>query len=311
MYTKFILIVIFLIAVKIIYNNYKEAEELYENQEHYQLVNDYYIGEKMSRQKPILWIHTSTEINARNWTSFYSRNTTTLNQPYLQITMKSIYDKCKDSFNICLIDDDVFRRLLSWNVDLEDLADPIKSHYRHLGISMLLYQYGGLIVPQSFLCMKDLLPIYKSGLEHNTMFVVESINHGSTHNEIKYAPNPSFMGCKRKSGAMKSFAEFQEKLYLDKSSQSDFLGDTHMWLVQKDVTIIDGKMIGIKKKNGEQVTVDELLGTENIDLPHVCGIYIPQHEILKRMKYAWFARMSPSQIFDSSLILKKYMILNF
>lgn len=251
MYGKFILMLIFLITVKYIYANYKTSADLYENQEHYQLVNDYFIGEKMSRQKPILWIHTSTEINARNWTSFYSRNTTKLNQPYLQITMKSIYDKCKDSFNLCLIDDDVFRRLLSWNVDLEDLADPIKSHYRHLGMSMLLHQYGGMIVPQSFLCMKDLIHMYRSGLEHNTMFALEGVNHGSTQ-DAKFIPTLSFMGCKRKSNAMNLFVQFQEKLYLDKTSRSDFLGETSAWLVNKDVTLMDGKIIGIKRKTGRR-----------------------------------------------------------
>ena len=35
--------------------------------------------------KPIIWIHMVRDINARNWLSFYSRNSTKLNQPYLFI----------------------------------------------------------------------------------------------------------------------------------------------------------------------------------------------------------------------------------
>lgn len=145
MYTEFILFIAFFIMAKYIYSNYKLSEEMFESHEQYQLVSDYFIGEKMCRRKPILWIHTSTEVNARNWQSFYSRNSTKLNQPYLQMTMKSIYDACKESFNICLVDDDVFRRLLSWNIDLDDLADPVKSHYRNLGMSMILHQYGACL----------------------------------------------------------------------------------------------------------------------------------------------------------------------
>jgi len=52
------------------------------------------------------------------------------------------------------------------------------------------------------------------------------------------------------------------------------------------------------------------LGTESIDFPAMYGIYLPQQEILNRMKYAWFARMSPLQIMESSLTIKKYIVFN-
>jgi len=304
MYTQFILFIVFFIIAKYIYSNYKLSEELFESNEHYQLVSDYFIGEKMNRRKPILWIHTSTEVNARNWQSFCSRNSTKLNQPYLQITMKSIYDACKDSFNICLVDDDVFRRLLSWNIDLDDLADPVKSHYRNLGMSMILHQYGGMFVPQSFLCMKNLIKMYHDGLSTNTMFVVENINR--TTDESIYVPDIHFMGCKKKSSMMQQWIDYQEKMYLDKTAQSDIIGTD--WLLQKNITIVDGKYIGVKKINGDPLTIDELLGTEPIDIDLYNGILLPQEEILSRFKYAWFARMSPEQILQSTLMINKYII---
>jgi hypothetical protein len=306
MYTELILFIAFFIMAKYIYSNYKLSEEMFESHEHYQLVSDYFIGEKMSKRKPILWMHTSTEVNARNWQSFYSRNSTKLNQPYLQITMKSIYDACKDSFNICLVDDDVFRRLLSWNVDLEDLADPVKSHYRNLGMSMILHQYGGMFVPQSFLCMKNLIHLYHDGLSHNTMFVVENVNH--TTDSREYMPDSHFMGCKKNSSIMKQWIDYQETLYLDKTAQSDILGND--WLYKKDITIVDGKYIGVKQQNGDPVPIDELLGTEPIDIPIHYGILLPQQEILSRYKYAWFARMSPEQILNSTLMINKYIIMS-
>jgi hypothetical protein len=261
----------------------------------------------VNRRKPILWIHTSTEVNARNWESFYSRTSTKLNQPYLQITMKSIYDKCKDSFNICLIDDDVFRRLLSWNIELDDLADPMKSHYRKLGISMLLYHYGGMIVPQSFLCVKNL-----RGLLTDKMMVVESINNGITHDQVPYFPNMEMMACRKGSLSMKAFMEYQEELYKDKTAQSDFIGNTSLWLNKADITIVDGKNIGIKKTNGKPIGIEELLGTDHIDIPDtVYGIYLPQTEILSRTKYKWFARMSPEQILSSQLMISKYILASY
>jgi len=311
MYTKLIILTVFGLMSQYLYRNYKLTEEMFESHEHYLLVSDYYIGEKMNRRKPILWIHTSTEVNARNWESFYSRNTTKLNQPYLQITMKSIYDKCKDSFNICLIDDDVFRRLLSWNIDLDDLADPIKSHYRNLGLSMLLHRYGGMVVPQSLLCVKNLADMYWSGLSNN-MFVVENINKGLTHDQAPYFPDTVMMACKKGSESMKEFIDYQEELYKEKSAQADFIGNTSLWLHRKEITLIDGKYIGLKKIDGSPIGIEELLGTSHVDLPETTyGIYLPQKDILSRNKYNWFARMSPEQILSSQLMIAKYVLASY
>lgn len=310
MYTELIILTLFSIIARYLYHNYRLSEEMFESHEHYLLVSDYYIGKKMSRRKPILWIHTSTEVNARNWESFCSRNNTKLNQPYLQITMKSIYDKCNDSFNICLIDDDVFRRLLSWNIDLDDLADPMKSHYRKLGMSMLLYHYGGMLVPQSLLCVKNLHDMYTNGVT-NGMFVVENINKGITHDQAPYFPDTCMMGCKKKSKLMNKFIEFQEELYKDKSGQADFIGNESLWL-NKNVTALDGSYIGIKKIDGTPVSLEELLGTSHISIPEsIYGIYLPQKEILSRTKYNWFARMSPEQILNSQLMITKYILASY
>jgi len=295
MYTNIIIFITAILVSRYIYSYYTEASDFFESSEHYQLVSDYYIGDKLHSTKPILWIHTSNEINARQWESFYSRTSTNLNQPYLHITMKSIYDKCHESFNICLIDDDVFRKLLSWNIKLDDLADPIKSHYRQLGLSMILYYYGGMVVPQSFLCKKDLIDIYKS----NTMFVTEEVNR-TTLSE-RYVPGLKMMGCKRKNPLMKQCVDFQETLYKNKTSSMEFQGCVQTWLSTCGCTIVEGDLIGIKKRKTKQpVTLRDLLGTQELDLPmNLYGIYVPREEILSNTKYEWFARMSPEQILAS------------
>ncbi len=297
--TKWIILILFSLIANYIYYEYKQSEETFESNEHYQLVSDYFL-DKGNKKKPILWIHTSTEMNARNWESFYSRNSTKLNQPYLQMTMKSIYDKCKDSFNICLINDDSFTSLLSWNIDLNDLADPMKSHYRTLGLSMILQQYGGILVPQSFLCTKDLKP-----LSRETFFVVENHNRGVTHDQRTYFPDTVFMGCKKKNETMNRFVNYQEELYKDKTEQSDFIGNVSLWLQRQHCTIIDGSWIGIKKVDQSPVSLAELLGTSPIDLlPHY-GVLFSQEEILTRPKYSWFARMSTEQILESPIYFSK------
>jgi len=297
--TKWIILILFSLIANYIYYEYKQSEEKFESHEHYKIVSEYFL-DKGNKKKPILWIHTSTEINARNWESFYSRNSTKLNQPYLQMTMKSIYDKCKDSFNICLINDESFSSLLSWNVELNDLADPMKSHYRTLGLSMILYHYGGILVPQSFLCTKDLKPLSKE-----LFFVVENHNRGVTHEQRTYFPDTIFMGCKKKNDTMKRLVDYQEELYKDKTEQSDFIGNVSLWLQRQHCTIIDGSWIGIKKNDGSPVSLAELLGTSSIDLPTHYGVYFSQEEILTRPKYSWFARMSTEQILESHFFFSK------
>lgn len=81
-------------------------------------------------------------------------------------------------------------------------------------------------------------------------------------------------------------------------------------MYKKDITIVDGKYVGVKQKNGDPVPIDELLGTEPIDIPIHYGILLPQQEILSRYKYAWFARMSPEQILNGTLMINKYIIMS-
>jgi hypothetical protein len=311
-YSKLILIIVFSLISNYIYSSYKNSEELFESKEHYQFVSEYFIGDKMSKNKPILWMFSTPDINARNWQSFYSRNTLKINQPYLQITMKSIYDKCKDSFNVCLINDDVFDSLLNWNINIHDVPQPNKDHYRHLGLSMIVYYYGGFVVPPSFLCIHDLYDLYSSNIKEKGVFVLEGVNHGVTSSQTTYMPNIKMMASKKNNTIMKKCVEYQEYLFLDKTAQPDFIDNVNLWC-NRNIPIVDGKYIGIKKITGEAVTVDELLGTTPIEYPMstLYGIYIPQEEVLSRGKYKWFARMSTDQIIQSQLMISQYMLASY
>jgi len=74
--------------------------------------------------------------------------------------------------------------------------------------------------------------------------------------------------------------------------------------------MIEGKLIGVKTMENEEITIDTLLSNEYIDLySNAYGIYIPADELLKRTKYEWFIRMSPTQVLESTLIISKYLLL--
>ena len=69
------------------------------------------------------------------------------------LTIKSLIDKCGKDFNILLIDDESFMKLIpGWNIDLNKIGDPIKGKIRRLALARILKYYGGMIVPSSFVC---------------------------------------------------------------------------------------------------------------------------------------------------------------
>jgi hypothetical protein len=261
---------------------------------------------------PILWIHVPFEYNARHWASFGSRSSTDINQPYFELTLRSIIKNCDDSFKICLIDDGSFEKLIpNWSVKLNKLSDPVLPYVRQLGILQLLHRYGGMVVPPSFLCFKDLMPLYEKGLSNTSMFVGENVNTNVTSNE--FSPDIHFMGAVKESPVIENFIEFLRRtISTDYTAQPDFNGEFSQWIINhaSSISIIPGNMLGTQTSNGAPVLVDNLLSQTPISFySGAYGIWIPSNDILKRRHYEWFSRMDAQQIFDSDCTLCKYFVL--
>ena len=135
------LIFILLTAIGILYKRYEAKYFPDEELDKYSLVRKYLLNESDSMTgKEILWIHTKHDINSRNWSSFGSRNSRKLNQPYKDLCVESIIRQCGNSFNVCLINDESIGKLLpEWSIQLNELADPIKENVRQLGLAKLVY----------------------------------------------------------------------------------------------------------------------------------------------------------------------------
>ena len=317
----FALVVIFIIGF--IYDKYKLH---YDNEEskHYDVVRQYLMTEDSSclaqSKKPILWIHTQYEKNSNHWASFGSRNTMQLNQPYKYITIKTIIDKCGGDFNICLIDDTTFANIIpGWEINMSLIADPIKENIRRLAIARILKTYGGMIVPDSMICMKSFIDIYNEGIGVDCdIFVGELMNCGvrgpSRNPNVNY-PSTLFMGCKKDSSVMEEYVKYLEVLNSkDYTEESSFKGDDALWcmdMVQKGVMkLIPGKLLGAIDSYGYSMTLERLLGNSYVDIePDVFGIYIPDKEILRRTKYQWFSRLSVGQALTSDTVIGKYLVL--
>lgn len=314
----------YLLAFSVIFISSYFANKIkssFKDNDEYDIIKKYLLNDSplYGFNRPKIWIHTAYELNARKWKSFYSRNSVDLNQPYIHLTIKTIINHCGDDFNICLIDDETFSKLIpSWDIDLKTVAEPMKSEIRQIGILKLIYYYGGMTLPNSFLCTKNLKSLYEECISSKKAFVFEGVNHSMNllkyTNTLLFTPNLSFCGALKNDETIKELIE-----YLKNRNQShhftnepDFLGETSVWcfdaIVEEKMILMGGELIGIKSKKRTPILLDDLMSEDFLDLPcNSYGIYIPDKEILTRKKYQWFAVMDAENILQSNIILSKYL----
>ena len=102
---KFVLLVLILIVVGYLYEEYKRKDKNDQRRQEQDLISQFLLNEGdpsdffKDNKKPILWIPLEYTINARNWPSFYSRNTYDLNQQYILLCIQTIVNNCSDSWN--------------------------------------------------------------------------------------------------------------------------------------------------------------------------------------------------------------------
>jgi hypothetical protein len=292
------------------------------NDEH-ELIKKYLLHDSplYGHERPKLWIHSKYEINARKWKSFQSRNTTDLNQPYIHLTVKTIINHCGDDFNICLIDDETFSKLIpGWDIDVTKVAEPIKSRYRELGMIELIYIYGGMTIPNSFVCMKNLFPLYEMATQNDKPFICENVNRHTNlafdkHKRI-FTPDSSIIGAKKKNPELRLMADYLKTRNQNPhfSSDVEFLGYTSEWCIGRirsgSMNLVGGEYIGIKTTDGRPVLLEDIMEEKPLDIcpTRNFGILIPREEILSRVKYQWFATMSSQELLTTNLIIVKYIL---
>jgi len=176
---KYLLLLGIILFASVVGKKYSHFIEGDENKNEYKLIQEYLLNDSplYGYNKPKLWVHTKYEYNARKWKSFQSRSSFDLNQPYIHLTIKSIVLHCADDFNVCLIDDDTFSKLIpSWSIDMKTVSDPLKTRYREYGLAQLLYYYGGIVVPNTFICRRSLKDLWIERTENECPFVGEYKN---------------------------------------------------------------------------------------------------------------------------------------
>lgn len=315
---NYIALFFILIMLIFLYNRFLHNQSAYWSTDKYDGMRRYLLDKDKGRSdlRPILWIFVPYDHNSRKWIDFGSRSSTELNQPYLYLTVKSIIQHCDKSFNICIIDDSSFANLLpKWKINMELVSDPIKENMRRLGIARLIYYYGGMSVPISFLCTKDLKELYDRETQNNKCFVCENYNTSVSSQNASLFNDVRFMGAPQNNKTIELYVGFLQRLISnDNTNQSTFMGDTSRWcesqINKKYMRLVSGTKVGTKTLDGDAVIIDSLLTNNYVQFyDNMYGIWIPADEVLRRTKYEWFARMSPKQILTSDFILAKYIVL--
>ncbi len=301
-------------ALGYLYRKYNEKQEMFSDAENYKLIQQYLLNESplSNSSKPIMWIHVPHEINARNWINFGSRNSRDLNQPFLRMSIKSIIQHCSGSFNICLIDDNTFNKLLTgWIIQVDKLADPVKTHVRELAMKKLLFMYGGMIVPPYFICQRDLIGMYYEYTKSKTPFIVNMINNqlneenGTGRNNVY--PSQDFMGAKKEDPLIQELVQEIEILNSrDFTAQIDVVGQVNLWCANQvnagKMKYVSPREVGLYDRNNKLVMLEDLMSSEiKIDwAPKMYGVIIPYENLMRRRHYGWFIRCSEEQIRENA-----------
>ena len=304
--TKIAILTGVLLAVGVIYNKYIEAWTKDDQLDEYKLIEKYLLKESSlaTSTKPILWIPLQHSTNARWWPSFHSRNTKEVNQPYINLTIKSIIDKCGDSFSIQIINDDSYSKIIpGWDIDLSRVGEPLKDSIRGGAQMKLLYHYGGLIVPPSFLCEKDLIDWWRKNTSENKIACPKVHLKSMANPETNVGPTIRFIGSQKGNEACFELIEFLAlQASKNMSGESEFLGDVTAWLSNhNEVNKSSALEVGVCDGSGKLLGLEEYLGQSKVILSNDrVGILFPAEDVLNRVKYQWFARLSPQQAVTSN-----------
>ena len=183
----------------------------------------------------------------------------------------------------------------------------------------LIYYYGGMVVPNSFVCIKKLKQFYDKAIYNNKPFVCEGINRSSNllkqKQKMLFIPDLYFMGAPKNNSVILELVEYLKIRNKNPhfSSDNEFLGDSSNWCLEAinsgKMELIGGEIIGIKTEERKTILLEDLMEEDYLKLHNnAVGVYIPADEILNRPKYQWFAVMPSDQLMKTNMIITKYLM---
>lgn len=312
---KILLLIGMLASLSYVSKRIKSKEDELNKEFNANSINQYLLDHDdiLKSSKPIVWIHIPREKNAKKIKNLGSPNSDDLNMPYVYLTVRSIIEKCGKSFTICLIDDDSFRKLLpGWEIDLDKLKNPILDNIRTLGLLKLLYLYGGILCPHSFLCQRDMIDLYNLSFTNSIAISFEKQNISISNIVSDYVSNVRFMVSYPLNDTIKQLCSFMEELISkDNTQESTFLERIGMhcekFVNNTQISKQCGSYIGVKKANNKDVQLEDLMTSDYVEFSESrYGILIPQ---INRPKFEWFNYLNAREIMSSDTTIGKQILL--
>ena len=268
-------------------------------------------------KKPILWIHIEYNRNTRRWESFNSRSNDNINQDYLYLTLNSIISKCSSDFHIVLLDDYSLNKLLEdWKVDMSKIGGIHQSYIRYLGLSKVLYNFGGILLEPSFIMFKTLKPLHDNIEKENKPIIGEFMNETTNSHLMNFTPCMKFIGCKQYCPVIGELVNHLEKISSKDYTYGSYLdGQITNWLYSKckeeKFNLLNGKYLGTRDVENKKIILEDLMSDKYLELcDYVYCLYIPKDMLLKRHTYNWFVYLSMKDVLKSNTNIGKYLLIS-
>ena len=282
-----------LLMIKYIYNKYNLELIQTDYDKKVKLLNNHIIY----NHKPTIWIHIPNELNSRKWVSFGSRTSRNLNIPFVNLCIDSIIKNCEKDFNIVILKDESFKDYIpDWEYDIEKAPIVEKKKLRRLGLLKIIYYYGGIIVPPSFKCEKSLIDF------NNDTFSFELDNRSITNSTNTFLPTLDFMGASKNNHVIHNLIE---KYVSIENKINNSIGH----VLEKNLTVVDGRLIGVKTTDNKSVCIDDYFNEPNLfEVGERYGVLLPLDDLMSKSKYSWFCRMNKEQLGKSDLYISKVLV---
>lgn len=265
--------------------------------------------------KPTMWIYYKTdEINSRHWQDFGSRNSRSLNMPFLNLCYASISHHNNDKYNIVPVMgiEEMANIMGGWdNMPLTLRKNPDKYiEERELTwiMTAILSRHGGLWVSPYTICMR---PFDKKPL---------LTFYGKDDTETYAGKNGTFIPgfhCIWSPSPENGFIVEWEKICRRRVEENDggqLIRADIKWdwinLSHKYNYNISPHSEGSRKRDGTRICIEDILSV-SIDPDWIDSdtIYVPIYYKELRMfrNLLWFLRMSEEQIMISNTTIKKLL----
>jgi hypothetical protein len=222
--------------------------------------------------------------------------------------------RCNDDFDIMLIDDTSFAKLLpDWtHGDISRIIQPRKTRLREIGLASLIYKYGGMILPGSFVCARNLIGLYNDSLENTDMFVGAIADTGTFESlpvATRYTRSANILGARKGAAVLQEFIEELGHGIHHDLLKSEYTrpAEVSKWLSAR-TDIAETRLTGFTDVFGKEITIERLFSDADIELSiHDYGLLLPGAAILRRRKYGWFAQLTATEILASQVFAAKYI----